>query len=118
MRNNKKFLPDINLNLNVRAIPQSATLAINEKSDTLRKEGRTIFKLGLGQSPFPVPAPVVEELKVNAYHKEYLPVKGLPQLREAVAEYHCRVNGTSHNAEDVLLGISDCSLIINFKRHS
>ena len=104
MRNNKKFLPDINLNLNVRGIPQSATLAINEKSNTLRKEGRTIFKLGLGQSPFPVPAPVVEELKVNAYQKDYLPVKGLPQLREAVAEYHCRVNGTSHNAEDVLIG--------------
>jgi aspartate aminotransferase len=104
MRNNKKFLPDINLNLNVRGIPQSATLAINEKCNVLRKEGRTIFKLGLGQSPFPVPAPVVEELKVNAYQKEYLPVKGLPQLREAVAEYHCRVNGACRNAEDVLIG--------------
>lgn len=104
MRNNKKFSPDVNLNLNVRGLPQSATLAINEKSNQLKNEGRIIYKLGLGQSPFPVPRPVVEELKVNAYQKDYLPVKGLWQLREAVAEYHCRTNGICHTTEDVLIG--------------
>ena len=101
-KNNKTH--DVSLNLNVRGLAQSATLAINEKSNQLRKEGRLVYKLGLGQSPFPVPAPVVEELKVNAYQKDYLPVKGLPQLREAVAEYHCRVNGICHSADDVLIG--------------
>ena len=95
---------DVSLNLNVRGIPQSATLAINEKSNQLRKEGRTVYKLGLGQSPFPVPRPVVEELKVNAYQKDYLPVKGLPQLREAVAEYHCRSNNICRSEDDVLIG--------------
>ncbi len=104
MRNNKKYSPDINLNLNVRGIPQSATLAINEKSNRLKQEGRTVYKLGLGQSPFPVPRPVVEELKVNAYQKNYLPVKGLQALREAVAEYHCRAHSICHTAEDVLIG--------------
>ncbi len=104
MRNNKKNLPDVNLNLNVRGIPQSATLAINEKSNRLRQEGMTIYKLGLGQSPFPVPEPVVEALKVNADQKDYLPVKGLPQLREAVAEYHCRTHSVCRSAEDVLIG--------------
>lgn len=101
-KNNKTH--DVSLNLNVRGIPQSATLAINEKSNQLRKEGRTVYKLGLGQSPFPVPQPVVEELKVSAYQKDYLPVKGLPQLREAVAEYHCRTNGICRSADDVLIG--------------
>ncbi len=104
MRNNKKILPDVNLNLNVRGLPQSATLAINEKSNQLKNKGRIIYKLGLGQSPFPVPRPVVEELKVNAYQKDYLPVKGLWQLREAVAEYHCRTHGICHTADDVLIG--------------
>ena len=47
--------PDINLNLNVRGIPLSATLAINEKSSELIRQGRKVYKLGLGQSPFPVP---------------------------------------------------------------
>lgn len=101
MRNNK---PDINLNLNVRGIPLSATLAINEKSGELIRQGRKVYKLGLGQSPFPVPRPVVNELKKNAFQKDYLPVKGLYELRRAVASYHCRQHGVCHKAEDVLIG--------------
>jgi len=95
---------DINLNLNVRGIPQSATLAINEKSNELKKQGKKVYKLGLGQSPFPVPQVVVEALKSNAFQKDYLPVKGLPQLREAVAEYYCRVQKVCYTADDVLIG--------------
>ena len=101
---NKNYIPDVSLNLNVRGLPQSATLAINEKSDELRKQGKQIFKLGLGQSPFPVPQPVVDELKVHAHEKDYLPVKGLYQLREAVADYHCRDHGVCFTAEDVMIG--------------
>ncbi len=96
--------PDINLNLNVRGIPLSATLAINEKSSELIRQGRKVYKLGLGQSPFPVPKPVVDELKRNAFQKDYLPVKGLYELRKSVAEYHCRIHGVCHTAEDVLIG--------------
>jgi aspartate aminotransferase len=96
--------PDISLNLNVRGLSPSATLAINEKSDELRKQGKLVCKLGLGQSPFPVPLPVVEELKVHAHEKDYLPVKGLYQLREAVAEHHCRDHGVCFTPEDVLIG--------------
>ncbi len=32
--------PDINLNLNVRGLPLSATLAINELSNSLRQQGK------------------------------------------------------------------------------
>ncbi|RKY90739.1 MAG: aspartate aminotransferase, partial [Ignavibacteriae bacterium] len=96
--------PDISLNLNVRGLNPSATLAINEKSDELRKQGKLVCKLGLGQSPFPVPLPVVDELKVHAHEKDYLPVKGLYQLREAVAEHHCRDHGVCFTPEDVLIG--------------
>lgn len=101
---NKKNLPDVNLNLNVRGLPQSATLDINEKSNELQRQGRMVCKLGLGQSPFPVPQSVVEELKLNAYQKDYLPVKGLRKLREVVAEYHCRHDGVCYSSDDVLIG--------------
>ena len=82
--------PQVQLNLNVRGLSPSATVAINERSDRLRREGRTIFKMGLGQSPFPVPGPVREALRENAFQKDYLAVHGLPQLREAVAAHHRR----------------------------
>jgi aspartate aminotransferase len=98
------FIPPVHLNLNVRGLSPSATLAINERSDELRRRGREVLKLGLGQSPFPVPRPVVEALKANAHQKDYLPVRGLPALCEAVAEYHRRRHGIARSAENVLIG--------------
>ena len=92
------------INLNVRGLPLSATIEINERSNQLLAEGRTIYKLGLGQSPFPVPQPVVEELKANAHQKDYLPVRGLMRLREAVADYYNRTQGLNMAADQVLIG--------------
>jgi aspartate aminotransferase len=104
MKTKKNNTPDINLNLNVRGLPPSATLAINELSTQLRQQGKHVYKLGLGQSPFPVPRPVVEELKVNAFQKDYLPVNGLMQLRSAVAEWHYKRQGLDFRADDILIG--------------
>jgi aspartate aminotransferase len=104
MTRRKSNLPDVHLNLNVRGLKQSATLAINERSGQLLQEGRQVFRLGLGQSPFPVPQPVVDELKANAHQKDYQPVRGLYALREAVAGYHRRMHGIDRTAADVLIG--------------
>jgi aspartate aminotransferase len=92
------------LNLNVRGLNPSATLAINEYSAALQDQGRMVYRMGLGQSPFPVPDSVVDALKRNAHQKDYLPVKGLQPLREAVAGYHQRLDGIQRSAEDVLIG--------------
>ncbi len=96
--------PPVHLNLNVRGAAPSATLAINELSDALMRDGREIYRLGLGQSPFPVPEPVVQALRDHAHRKEYLAVRGLEALREAVAEYHHRCHGIDRHAENVLIG--------------
>jgi aspartate aminotransferase len=95
---------EVNLNLNVRGMTPSATVAINERCDELRRQHRRVFKLGLGQSPFPVPAPVVEELRTNAFQKDYLPVKGLHQLRRAVADYYRRTQGLQFTWDNVIVG--------------
>jgi aspartate aminotransferase len=104
MARRKSSSPDVHINLNVRGLRQSATLAINERSAQLIREGRRVFKLGLGQSPFPVPQPLVDELRANAHQKDYLPVRGLAALREAVAGYHRRLHGIERGPEDVLVG--------------
>lgn len=92
------------INLNVRGIQPSATLRINELSNQLRAEGRDIIKLGLGQSPFPVPQSVVDALKANAHEKDYLPVKGLKPLRQSIAGYIRRRQNIRCDWEDVLIG--------------
>ncbi|HEX7046343.1 MAG TPA: aminotransferase class I/II-fold pyridoxal phosphate-dependent enzyme [Gammaproteobacteria bacterium] len=97
--------PAVYLNLNVRGLKNSATLAINEKSNELRRQGRQVYKLGLGQSPFPVPDEVRAALECNAHQKDYLPVKGLPALQEAICGYMQRTRGLSfYRPEHVLIG--------------
>jgi aspartate aminotransferase len=88
----------------VRWLAKSPTIAIHERCRALERAGRRVCRLGLGQSPFPVPSPVVEALREHADRKEYLPSAGLPELREAVADHHRRRHGTSCTAEDVLIG--------------
>ncbi len=92
------------LNLNISGLPKSATLRINELSAQLQQYGRTIYKFGLGQSPFPVPEPIRQELIKNAHQKDYLPVEGLPELRRAVAGYYNRKNGLTRSGSNVIIG--------------
>ncbi len=82
----------------------SATLAINERSADLVRQGREVFRFGLGQSPFPVPEEVVEALRRHAGEKDYLPVQGLGALREAVAGHHRRLDGLAGRADDIVVG--------------
>lgn len=95
---------NVHLNLNVRGLATSATLAVNELSERLSQDGREVFRLGLGQSPFPIPESIVESLRQNAHRREYLAVRGLAELRGAVAEYHHRAQGITRAAENVLIG--------------
>jgi len=85
-----RFSPQVHLNLNVRGLARSATIAINERCAELRAEGREVVRLGLGQSPFPVPDVMVRALREYAAEKDYLPVKGLPELRQAIVNYYRR----------------------------
>tara|TARA_B100001250_G_scaffold413782_1_gene449077 strand:+ start:6619 stop:7887 length:1269 start_codon:yes stop_codon:yes gene_type:complete len=77
----------------LRNIGKSPTLQINEASLKREEEGKSVYKFGFGQSPFPIPDKVVSELKNYAHEKSYLPVEGLHKLREAIAN--------SYNNEDV-----------------
>lgn len=99
------------LNPNVLGLQPSATLAINELSDQLLADGREVFKLGLGQSPFPVPRAVVEALRDAAPEKDYLPVRGLRPLRDTFAEFLQRRHGIERARRQVLVGPGSKELI-------
>lgn len=88
----------------VADLPVSATLDIRQRCTALRAARARVHDFGLGQSPFPVPAPVVESLRENAHQKAYLPVSGLPALRRAVAAHLTRSQGIPCDPEDVVVG--------------
>ena len=87
----------------LRAAHPSPTLALNERSLAMERAGQTVYKFGFGQSPFAVPQVVVNALREHAHEKDYLAVRGLPALREAVAAYH-RKQGIDCGAGDILIG--------------
>jgi aspartate aminotransferase len=95
--------PELALEPRLQGMAQSSTLASQEHARERQARGLPVARLGLGQSPFPVPGSVVDALRAAAPEKEYLPVCGLPELREAVAEYHRRRYGVPRTAADVLV---------------
>ena len=96
---------------NIANIKTSATLAINELSYKLEKQGRDIYKFGLGQSPFPIPELIVKELKKNSHQKDYLNVSGLEQLRFVIANYHTNKNRYNYKKENIIIGPGSKELI-------
>lgn len=92
------------LNPNVAGLKESPTLRINQHCKELAASGKHIYKLGLGQSPFPVPEPVVNALRLHAPQKDYLHVQGLPELRRTVADFHRKKDGVNILAENVIIG--------------
>ncbi len=82
----------------------SATLAINEETNKLKKSGEKVYKFGFGQSPFPIPNAVVSALKDYADKHTYLPIQGLEELRSAIANYLNKNNNNNFEKEDIIIG--------------
>ena len=95
----------------LKNIKTSSTLAINELSLKLQEDGKTIYKFGLGQSPFPIPDIIVKELQYHAHQKNYLDVSGLLELREVVAKYHSKKNKYPYTADNIIIGPGSKELI-------
>ena len=93
-----KFIKD-----QISQLKPSATLAINEESNRLKKSGKKIYKFGFGQSPFPVPESVILALKANSNKHTYLPMQGLEELSSAIAD-NLNNNNNNFNKEDIVIG--------------
>jgi len=88
---------------NFTSLSPSATLAINERSKELILKGKKVYRFGFGQSPFPVPNKIVSTLKENADKKTYLPMQGLPELREVISSYLTKKTGSSFLKKNVII---------------
>jgi len=88
----------------IKNLKPSSTLLINEESKKLEKEGKKIFKFGFGQSPFQIPEYIVNELKKNSHQNKYLPMQGLPELRETIASYISNKKNYNYKTDNVIIG--------------
>src|SRR5712664_1679779 len=80
-------------------------LAVYSRAKELERQGRSIIRLELGEPDFHPAAPVVDALRnaVAAGRDRYCSTRGVPALREAIAEYLKRTRRLEVAAEQVLV---------------
>src|ERR1700726_2333718 len=80
-------------------------LAVYSRDKELERQGRSIIHLELGDPDFHPAAPVVDALRnaVAAGRDRYCSTRGVPALREAIAEYLKRTRSVDATAEQVLV---------------
>ena len=80
-------------------------LAVYSRAKELERRGRSIIHLELGEPDFHPAAPVVDALRdaVAAGRDRYCSTRGVPALREAIAEYLKRTRRIDVAAEQVLV---------------
>ena len=88
----------------VERVEPSATLAISALASELRAEGADVVDLSVGEPDFPTPENIIEAGKgaMDAGHTGYTTPKGIPQLREAIAE-KLQGDGLAYEAENVIV---------------
>ena len=99
------------INKQISNLKESATLFINQLALKLRSEGRDICHLGFGESPFPVPEQMQEALRNNASRKQYVSGSGLPQLRQAIADFFKKEFAYNYSFENIFIGPGSKELI-------
>lgn len=89
----------------LRQIKPSATLAVTAKAMELRAQGKEIISLSVGEPDFPTPAHICDAAKkaMDEGFTRYTQVPGIPELRDAVAEYFHLMYGAKASAEATLV---------------
>jgi aspartate aminotransferase len=89
----------------VSQLTGEGALAVFSRAKELEKEGRSIIHLELGEPDFHPSAAVVDAMRaaVAAGRDRYVSTRGIPPLREAIAEYLKRTRKLDVATEEVLV---------------
>ena len=89
----------------VSQLTGEGALAVYTRAKELEKQGRSIIHLELGEPDFHPAAPVVDALRaaVAEGRDRYVATRGIPRLRQGIAEYLKRTRKLEVRAEQVLV---------------
>ena len=93
------------INPHIAAMGEAATVALADRVRRLRAAGRTIIALQTGDPDFPTPLGIVEAAAraMRDGDTHYCDSRGLPELRQAIADKLQRVNGLAYDPEREIL---------------
>lgn len=91
-------------------------MEVTERAMALEREGRSVIRLGVGEPDFPPPPEAVDACARALASGEtgYTDSRGLPELREAIADDHARRSGVRVDPGRVLVthGVSAAMLLV------
>ncbi|KAK0410158.1 hypothetical protein QR680_004983 [Steinernema hermaphroditum] len=90
----------------------ASNLEFNNRIKAMIAGGQTVYHFGFGQSPFPVPEPIVEGLRKHADKYEYLSVPGIPELRQEIINFHRHFGDFDHFTPESLVLVPGSKQII------
>jgi aspartate aminotransferase len=84
---------------------EGAIIRMSQKARELRSKGHDIVALTLGEPDFDTPVHVRDAAKraLDQGHTHYVPVAGIPELREAIAKKLRQENGLAYQAANVVM---------------
>ena len=85
-------------------VEESQTLANNQVAKEMRRQGKKVFHFGFGESPFPVPKPIEQEMVKHAYEKKYCPGTGIDELKEAISTFYQEQYNLSYKPAHIIPG--------------
>jgi aspartate/methionine/tyrosine aminotransferase len=100
----------LNLGINARNLSLSPTLEIDELV-AKKKEKHEVLHMGFGESTMPLHPSLRTALADAATYTRYGPVRGIRELREAIAGYLNRTRKFTCSADQIVIGPGSKSLI-------
>jgi len=90
-----------------QAVPPSATLAVTARAKQLIKEGVDVVSFGAGEPDFDTPQ-YIKDAAVKALQDgktKYTPARGIPELRQKIAQKLKDENNLDYTADHVIITI-------------
>jgi aspartate/methionine/tyrosine aminotransferase len=97
--------PEIEFNPRITAIQKSGTAAMKDLAESLRRQGKPVIGVSVGEPDFPVPRSVKEAI-VDALMKDqtkYAPIAGVYELRKSISEKLKTENGLDYVPEQIIV---------------
>jgi aspartate aminotransferase len=89
----------------VSAVSPSATLKISESAKKLKREGKPVIDMGVGEPDFPTPKYIVDAAYKAMLEGKvfYTPTRGVPELLDVISEKLKKENGIEFNPENIIV---------------
>ena len=99
----------------VGRISESTTMAVTAEAARLKRAGVDVVALGAGEPDFPTPEHI-KQAGIDAIHADftrYTAAGGIPELRQAIVDWHAREFGTSYGPAECIATVGGKHAIFN-----